>query len=45
VLFDESLEVDAVVEQDGPGEWWARPDSGTYRDLAQREPMGVQERS
>ena len=35
VLYDESLEVEAVAEYDEVDEgWWARPDQATYRDLA-----------
>ncbi|MGI8727908.1 MAG: hypothetical protein ACR2K6_09570 [Solirubrobacterales bacterium] len=34
-LYDETLEVEAVVEQDDRyrDRWWARPDVSTYRDL------------
>ena len=37
VLYDEEIQVDAVVEEVTPGEWWARPEPGTYRELAPGE--------
>jgi hypothetical protein len=37
ILYDEEIQVDAVVEQVAPGDWWARPEPGTYRELAPDE--------
>lgn len=45
VLFDETLEVQAVVERVAADEWWARPDRRTYRALVEREPVDAADRT